>query len=47
MVELALEYGRYGYRRIAALLRVEGFQVNHKKIERLWSVGLQSDGNKL
>ena len=36
MVELALEYGRYGYRRIAALLRVEGFQVNHKKIERLW-----------
>ena len=36
IVELALEYGRYGYRRIAALLRWEGWQVNHKRVERLW-----------
>jgi transposase InsO family protein len=36
MVELALEYGRYGYRRIAAMLREEGWQVNHKGVERLW-----------
>jgi putative transposase len=36
MIELASEYGRYGYRRVAALLRAEGFQVNHKRIERLW-----------
>jgi hypothetical protein len=36
MVELAVEYGRYGYRRVAALLRSEGFAVNHKCIERLW-----------
>jgi putative transposase len=36
MVELASEYGRYGYRRIAALLRAEGFEVNHKRVERLW-----------
>ena len=36
MVKLATEYGRYGYRRITALLREEGFQVNHKRVERLW-----------
>ena len=34
--ELATQYGRYGYRRITALLRQEGWQVNHKKIERIW-----------
>jgi putative transposase len=36
MVELATRYGRYGYRRVAALLRAEGFAVNHKRVERLW-----------
>jgi putative transposase len=36
MVELATEYGRYGYRRIAAMLREEGWRVNHKRVERLW-----------
>jgi transposase InsO family protein len=36
MVALATEYGRYGYRRVAALLRAEGFAVNHKRLERLW-----------
>lgn len=36
MVELASEYGRYGYRRITAMLRQEGGQVNHKRVERLW-----------
>jgi transposase InsO family protein len=36
MVELVSEYGRYGYRRIAILLRREGFRVNHKRVERLW-----------
>jgi len=35
MVQLATQYGRYGYRRITALLRAEGWQVNHKRIERL------------
>jgi putative transposase len=34
MVELATQYGRYGYRRITALLRREGWRVNHKRIER-------------
>jgi transposase InsO family protein len=36
MVELACEFGRYGYRRVTALLRAEGFKVNHKRVERLW-----------
>ncbi|HJL52471.1 MAG TPA: IS3 family transposase [Arenicellales bacterium] len=36
MIELVRQYGRYGYRRIAALLRDAGWQVNDKRIERLW-----------
>ena len=36
MVELATRYGRYGYRRITALLRREGWELNHKRVERLW-----------
>lgn len=42
MIRLAKKYGRYGYRMIAQLLRVEGWIVNHKKVERLWrEEGLQ------
>jgi len=29
-------YGRYGYRRIEILLRNDGWNVNHKRIERIW-----------
>lgn len=36
MIELASAYGRYGYRRITALVKHEGWRVNHKRIERLW-----------
>ena len=36
IVSLATRYGRYGYRRITALLRREGWQVNHKRVERIW-----------
>jgi putative transposase len=36
IIELAKEYGRYGYRRITALLRREGWRVNHKRVERIW-----------
>lgn len=36
LIRLASQYGRYGYRRIHALLQVEGWRVNHKRIERLW-----------
>jgi putative transposase len=33
---LAAKYGRYGYRRITAMLQHEGWQVNHKRVERIW-----------
>ena len=36
IIELATRYGRYGYRRITALLKQEGFRVNHKRVERIW-----------
>ena len=36
MVELATRFGRYGYRRVTALLRAEGWRVNAKRVERLW-----------
>ena len=36
IIEPATKYGRYGYRRITALLQREGWEVNHKRVERLW-----------
>jgi len=36
VVELACEYGRYGYRRVTVLLQREGWRVNHKRVERIW-----------
>jgi putative transposase len=36
IVELARRYGRYGYRRVAALLRQAGWRVNRKRVERIW-----------
>ena len=33
---LATRYGRYGYRRITALLQERGWRVNHKRVERIW-----------
>ena len=36
IVGLATRFGRYGYRRITALLRLAGWQVNHKRVERIW-----------
>lgn len=36
IIDLAGNYGRYGYRRITALLRREGWHVNHKRVERIW-----------
>ena len=35
MIELARQYGRYGYRRIAVMLREAGWQVSDGRIERL------------
>jgi transposase InsO family protein len=36
IVALATRYGRYGYRRVTALLRDAGWAVNVKRVERLW-----------
>ena len=36
IVELASSYGRYGYRRITAMLHSAGWSVNHKRVERIW-----------
>src|SRR3712207_2698970 len=36
IIELARRYGRYGYRKVAALLRDAGWLVNDKRVERIW-----------
>ena len=36
IITLATQYGRYGYRRITAMLRDKGWRVNHKRVERIW-----------
>ena len=36
IIELAVRYGRYGYKRITALLRADGWRVNHKRVARIW-----------
>ena len=42
IIQLTTQYGRYGYRRITAMLRQAGWQVNHKRVERIWrSEGLK------
>ena len=36
IIRLATRYGRYGYRRITAILCGSGWHVNHKRVERIW-----------
>jgi transposase InsO family protein len=36
MHALAKKHPRYGYRRVAALLRADGWRVNTKRVHRLW-----------
>ena len=36
IIELARQYGRYGYRKIAKLLRQAGWTINDKRVERIW-----------
>ena len=36
MIELTRQCGRYGYRRVAALLRDAGWQISDGRVERLW-----------
>jgi transposase InsO family protein len=47
IAELARRFGRYGYRRITALLRNRGWRVNHKRVERIWrQEGLKVPGKQ-
>ena len=39
IIALATQYGRYGYRRIAAMLERTGWTVNLKRVERIWRRG--------
>ena len=36
IVRLASRFGRYGYRRVTDMLRIEGWGVKHKRVERIW-----------
>src|SRR5436189_41265 len=36
MLLLVAQHPRYGYRRVWALLRAEGWRVNRKRVYRLW-----------
>jgi len=36
VVDLASRFGRYGYRTVTGLLRLSGWRVNHKRVERIW-----------
>jgi transposase InsO family protein len=36
IVELASQYGRYGYRRITTVLKRDGWQVGKDRVERIW-----------
>src|SRR5262249_31263897 len=36
IIGLAWQYGRYGYRKIAELLRQAGWTINDKRVERIW-----------
>jgi putative transposase len=36
VIELASKYGRYGYRLVWGMMRDEGYEVNHKRVYRIW-----------
>ena len=47
ILALATQYGRYGYRRIAAMLWSAGWVVNVKRVERIWrQEGLKVPGKQ-
>jgi transposase InsO family protein len=42
LIRLAMQYGPYSYRKVGQLLRMEGWCVNHKRVEWIWrEEGLQ------
>ena len=48
IAELARRFGRYGYRRITALLRDRGWRVNNRRVEKIWRLeGLKVPAKQL
>jgi putative transposase len=45
ITDLATRFGRYGYRRIAVLLKDRSWHVNHKRVERIWRREGLNDGS--
>jgi hypothetical protein len=45
IIELADQYGRYGYRMVTGLLSNAGWCVNHKRVERIWRRERGGSGN--
>ncbi len=45
IVELARQYGRYGYRKVTALLRDAGWLVNDKRVERVRGTASDAAGS--
>ena len=35
IIELATRFGRYGYKTITGLLRLQGWRVNRKRVQRI------------
>ena len=36
IINLACNYGRVGYRMVTAMMRLKGYKINHKRVERIW-----------
>lgn len=36
VIKYASLYGRYGYKRVTALIKRDGFKINHKRVYRIW-----------
>ncbi|PLX45570.1 MAG: IS3 family transposase, partial [Deltaproteobacteria bacterium] len=36
IIALGRRFGRYGYRRITAIMNRVGWRINHKRVERIW-----------
>jgi len=36
IIEKACNFGRVGYRKVAYMLRNDGYKINHKRVERIW-----------
>lgn len=39
IIAVAAEYGSYGYQRVTGLLCLQGWQVGHTRVERIWRRG--------